>query len=67
MYIGIYGQRPFTYPSAKKKQDTIMKSKFLSNFLIAAFTKRVFYFISRDFVPGEFVPRGFVSGDFVPG
>jgi len=53
--------------SPKVEPDTIMKSKFLSNFLIAAFTKRVFYFISRDFVPGEFVPRGFVSGDFVPG
>ena len=34
---------------------------------MAAFTKRVFYFIPRDFVPWEFVPRGFVSGDFVPG
>ena len=34
---------------------------------MAAFTKRVFYFIPRDFVPGEFVPRGFVSGDFVSG
>ncbi|QTE41503.1 MULTISPECIES: hypothetical protein [Mucilaginibacter] len=49
-----------------------MKSKFLSNFLMAAFTKRVLYFIPGDFipgdfVPGEFVPRGFVPGDFVPG
>ncbi|QEM15756.1 hypothetical protein DIU38_006300 [Mucilaginibacter sp. P4] len=44
-----------------------MKSKFLSNFLMAAFTKRVLYFIPGDFIPGDFVPGEFVPRGFVPG